>query len=179
MSKNQDTKLCKKCKQEIPKKASVCSKCGAKQGVKKLPIIIGIIVIIGIIGTFSGDKSATNTTENTQTEQKVEKKEPIVVSAAEMTALLEENALKAEKKYQDQYVQVTGRISVIDSDGDYISIVDSHNEYAIMGVQCHIKNEDQLNKVMELSKGQEVTITGNITSIGEVLGYSMDIDEIK
>jgi aspartyl/asparaginyl-tRNA synthetase len=92
---------------------------------------------------------------------------------------LSSNALKAEKKYQDQYVEITGILSNIDSDGKYIGLVPSDDEYAFIGVQCYIKSDEQTDRVMEMTIGDTVTIKGQITIIGEVLGYSLDIDEIK
>ena len=46
-------------------------------------------------------------------------------------------------------------------------------------IRCKIKSEDQLNTVMDMSKGDKITVKGQITSIGEVLGYDLDITEIK
>ena len=92
---------------------------------------------------------------------------------------LEENALKAEKKYLDQYVEITGKVSNIDSDGTYISLRPSNDPYCFISTMCYIKNDEQLNKVMEMSTDDVVTIKGKVKSVGEVLGYSIDIKEIK
>jgi hypothetical protein len=96
-----------------------------------------------------------------------------------MMSDLESNALKAEKQYGDQYVEITGKLSNIDSDGKYISITPSNDEYAIRGVQCYIQNEEQTNKVLEMSIGDTITLKGKITDIGEIMGYALDIDEIE
>lgn len=48
-----ETKLCKHCQTEIPKKAKVCPNCRKKQG-GKLKWIIAIIVAIAIVGTVAG-----------------------------------------------------------------------------------------------------------------------------
>ena len=44
---------------------------------------------------------------------------------------------------------------------------------------CYIKNDDQLNVVIEKTENDKVTIKGKITEIGEVMGYSLDIHEIQ
>ncbi len=49
MKGTNETKLCKHCQTEIPKKAKVCPNCRKKQG-GKLKWIIIAIVVIGIIG---------------------------------------------------------------------------------------------------------------------------------
>lgn len=52
-NENQETKLCKHCQMEIPKKAKICPNCKKKQGGKLKWIIIAIAVIV-IIGAIAG-----------------------------------------------------------------------------------------------------------------------------
>ena len=150
---------------------------------KKKPIykrvwfwILAIVVVVIAIGSMGGgddDKTAGSSSGTT---------EPIEYTACtvdEMVALLEENALSASDTYKDQYVEVTGRLDVIDSNGSYISIYPINNEFSLTGVQCKIKTDEQLDTVKSLTKGQNVTIQGKVTDVGEVLGYTMDIDAIK
>lgn len=100
-------------------------------------------------------------------------------SADELLNDLKANALKAKDKYDKQYVELTGKLSNIDSDGKYISLVPTGDEFTFIGIQCYIKNEDQKKKVMEMSIDDTVTLKGKIKSVGEVMGYSLDIDEIE
>ena len=97
-----------------------------------------------------------------------------------MLDALDSNALKAEKDYQGKYVKITGKIANFDSDGRYISIesVDA-SEWNFVTVMCYIKTDEQRNFLMEKSKGDTVVIKGKITSVGEVLGYSLNIEEIE
>ena len=90
---------------------------------------------------------------------------------------LDSNALKAESTYQDQYVELTGRLNVIDSDGNYISIVPQDDPYAIQGVQCYLQTEEQRQQVLDMQIDQVITVRGQITSVGEVLGYALDVDD--
>ena len=92
---------------------------------------------------------------------------------------LNSNSLKAESTYKDQYVEITGRLDVIDSSGKYISLFPENDEFAFIGVQCYIKNDEQKQKVMEMSTGDIVTLKGKVKLVGEVIGYSLDIDEIN
>ena len=66
----------------------------------------------------------------------------------------------------------------IDSNGKYIGI-DSDDEWSFVNIQCFIKNDDQKSQIMDMSSGDEVTIRGKITGVGEVLGYSIDIESIE
>lgn len=100
-------------------------------------------------------------------------------SVADMIADLNGNALNASEKYKDQYVEITGKLRNIDSDGKYISLDPDNDEFNLIGIQCYIKNDDQKSKVSSMTIGDSITLKGKVTSVGEVLGYSLDIDEIN
>ena len=187
--KKQGTKLCKHCKTEIPADAKVCPNCRKKQGGKLKWIIIALVVLI-VIGSAAGGenndegKSVTaSTPESAETSSEAkESKEEISymqVSVSQMMDDLDTNALNASEKYKDQYLEVTGRLSNIDSNGKYISLLPDDDEFAIIGVQCYIQNDEQKSSVSSLSTGQTVTVRGKCTDVGEVIGYSLDIDYIN
>lgn len=67
MKGTNETKLCKHCQTEIPKKAKVCPNCRKKQG-GKLKWIIIAIVVIGIIGAAMGGGDDEEKKDNTKTE---------------------------------------------------------------------------------------------------------------
>lgn len=180
------TKICKHCKTEIPYGAKVCPQCRKKQGGTGCLIAIIVFVALGLLGSCLGGKSSeTSTTgksDSAKTSAETTTEVQITYAACsvdDMMADLKANALKASEKYKDQYVEITGKLSVIDSSGKYISLKPINDDFSIMGVQCYIKNDDQKNKIMEMSKGDTVTLKGKITKIGEVLGYSLDIEEIN
>ena len=176
-----ETKVCKHCQTEIPKKAKVCPNCRKKQGGIIKWIIIGIIAIaiIGSVVGGSDDETKKNNPSTGAGKKEEQSIEYTACTVSEMMKTLEENALKAETTYQDKYVAVTGRLSTIDSDGKYISILPTEDDWAIIGVQCYIQTDEQKSQVAELSKGDVLTVKGKITSVGEVLGYSLDIDSIE
>ena len=186
MAKDKMT-TCKHCGQEIAASAKVCPHCGGKN---KPPIykrwwfiaIIVIIVLAVIGGSGSSDSSgSTSSTATSKTAVSSSSSEAAIEYTAytvtELSEDLNSNALKAADKYKGQYVELTGRLSVIDSNGKYVSIVDSTDEWAITGVQCYIKNDEQKQVVMDMSIGDEIVVKGKITDVGEVLGYFLDITE--
>lgn len=186
MAKDKMT-TCKHCGQEIAASAKVCPHCGGKN---KPPIykrwwfiaIIVIIVLAAIGGSGSSDSSgSTSSTATSKTAVSSSSSEAAIEYTAytvtELSEDLDSNALKAADKYKGQYVELTGRLSVIDSNGKYISIVDSTDEWAITGVQCYIKNDEQKQVVMDMSVGDEIVVKGKITDVGEVLGYFLDMTE--
>lgn len=179
---------CKSCGAKIAKNAKSCPKCGSKN---KKPfytkIWFWVLIVFIAIGAFSGASGEEDIQEsgiNSQTEQSSSETKDSTeakisysqCSADDMMALLNKNALKAQKTYEDMYVEVTGRLAVIDSSGSYISLFPQNDQFAIVGVQCSIQNDEQLDIVSNLEIGDTVTVQGQITNVGEIMGYTLNID---
>ncbi len=148
--------------------------------------VIGLFVLLGIIGAIVGggsDKSSnTSSSTSKQVEQKVEKpKEYTPVDVGTLMTDLENNAAAAQKKYKNKDVKITGKLGNIDSDMTYINVQDANDPYAIRGVQCYLKKNDKAQEdfVLNLKKDQMVTVSGTMTDVGEVLGYSLKIDKFE
>ena len=190
--------FCKKCGKEIDDSAVTCVHCSAPVEAKpqKKTIfkrwwfwVIVVVVFIAAIGGASGSNdektpSGDNTpTQSTTDNPKDEVKKEIEYEVVDLQIMLDDlndNALKAEKTYQDKYVEVTGQITNFDSDGAYISIEPVNaDEWNFDTVMCKIKNDEQLDILLEKKTGDKVTIKGQVTSIGEVLGYTIKIAEVK
>ena len=152
--------------------------------------VIIAVVSLAIISNFADDSENPNlssndtktneytleTTKNNSSSQKEYQK----IDLQTMMDELEENALRAESKYQNTYIEITGKIASFDSDGSYITVEPlGASEWNFDTIMCYIKNTEQKNLVIEKSVGDTVTIKGKIISIGEVLGYSMNIDSIS
>ena len=178
------TKICKHCATEIPYNAKVCPKCRKKQ--KKgclLPIIIvlGILtVLLIVIGKMGGgsdsSSSSTSSKKNASSATSIPLDYYTVVTVEDMVNDLSANALKAQEKYKGKYLQITGRLSNIDSDGKYISL--SPSGFSLTSVMCYIKNDTQKAQVANMSSDDTVTLRGKCKDVGEVMGYSLDIDSI-
>lgn len=175
---------CKACGNDMAKSANSCPNCGAKN---KKPIYkkwwfwiaVGILVIV-IAASSGGDKtdtdSASSTNETTNTET-------ITFESVDLDTMLESlknNAMKAEKEYKNKHIEVTGKIKNFDSDGKYISIEPTNADvWNFDSAMCYIKNDTQKNVLIEKNVGDVVTIKGKVKSIGEVLGYQIDIAEVQ
>lgn len=189
-----NNKHCQKCGAELTNaKAKICSSCGAKIAKPVFKkwwfwaiIILGVIVI----GSSAGggeDMPSSDTTVETESGNVGESETSAPsgktyeeVDLQKMLDELNDNALKAEKTYQNKYIEVTGRIAGFDSDGSYITIEPVYaDEWNFETVTCYIKKDAQLDFLLEKAKGDTVTIKGKVVSIGEFLGYSMNIDEIE
>lgn len=179
------TKKCKHCKMDIPKDAKICPHCRKKQKSGILKWVVLILIIGVVIGAVTGeDKSADSTTKQTETtasdsqKQETESIEYTSVSVNDMMDALNNNAMGASDKYKGKYLEITGKLTNIDAAGKYIDLM-ADGDFEIIGVQCYIKNDDQKAKIASMSKGDTVTLKGKCTDVGEVLGYSLDIDEIE
>lgn len=197
MNESKDTKVCKHCQSEIPKKAKICPVCKKIQGLPKWAIVLIVILVLAAIGSASGgnsdnsettttsQSSSTNETQNSTPEVKeveTESEPEIEYTAVDVDTMMDDlqsNAMKAEDTYNDKYLEITGRLALIDSDGKYISVFSQSDEFAILGVQCFIKDEDAKAKVMDMSIGDTVTLKVHIKEVGEVMAYVADIIEIE
>ena len=183
-------KTCPVCGKEMAAGAKACPSCGAKN---KKPIYrrwwfwVLVVLVIAAVGSAMGseDNGGTDTpqqeTTGTPESGAGQAEEPAVTytaySVGQLMDDLDSNALKAESTYQDQYVELTGRLNVIDSDGDYISIVPQDDQFAILGVQCYLQTEEQRQQVLDMQIDQVITVRGQITSVGEGMGYLLDVDD--
>lgn len=179
---------CKSCGKEIATSAKTCPHCGAKN---KKPfykavwfwVLLAIIVIAIAIGGSGGDGSSSDNggDSNSKTgggntsETKVIEYQKVDVD--ELEDALESNAA-AKDTYNKKNLEITGRLGTIDSDLKYFSLMSNTNDFDILGISCYIKNKDTKDVVKSLSKDQTIVVKGKITDVGEVLGYSLDIDEI-
>ncbi len=178
-------KKCKGCQKEIDSKAKKCPYCQADQRnwfVKHK--IITVILVLVLIGAISGGAKGNNTTTNSSTpsnkttDTNTPKPSPIIVKADTLIDALKENELNASNTYKDKYVELTGKLSVIDSSGKYIGLGPINDDYSLRTVMCYITQE-QKDIVAGLKKDSLVTVIGTITDVGEVMGYSMKVESFK
>lgn len=176
-------KKCKHCQTEIDDKAKICPNCKKKQGSvgKTVLIVVGVIVALGVIGNMLPDDETVGESGGASggKAESVTSIEYTEVNLKDMFTALDENALKAEKEYQGAYIKFTGAINNIDSDGDYISVKAIGDDWGFDSVQCYVTDESQLDIILEKSVGDTVTVSGKIKSVGEVLGYSLDMYAIE
>lgn len=199
---------CNKCGKEISQDTKFCNYCGtqiidnqskndnSKPKKKKkfyqkwwvwLIIVLLVLIIIGINGsdntnnTISTPNNSVNTNSNKKnnSDTKTEKIEYITVNIDELEDALEENAASAKDKYLGKNLKITGRLGVIDSDLKYIGLYSTTDKWDLVGVHCTIKSNEQKEKIKKLKKDDTIIVKGKITNVGEILGYSLDIEEIS
>lgn len=186
---------CKSCGHEVSRKGKVtCPNCGR---VSKPPIykrtwfiVLAVIIVLSMIGSMGKNEntsstdvsesaaSSNNSSETKSIEDVEEKVELIDVTVDELFDLLNSNALKASNTYKYKYVRLTGELSVIDAQGNYFSLQPMNEEFTFDSILCRISDE-HLDTVMELEIGQLVVVIGTITDVGEVLGYTLEVESIE
>lgn len=187
-------KTCPKCDAELEnQKSKICPSCGAKLSTpifKKWWFWVLIVLVVIIIASAGGgdteieekESDDTQMTDNGEAnnDEKVTSVKYEQVDLQKMLDDLNGNALRAENTYQNKYIEVVGKISNFDSDGSYISIEPINaSEWNFETVMCYIKNDSQRELLLQKNVGDTVTIKGKVISVGEILGYSINIDEIK
>lgn len=192
MSKSK-MKPCKSCGHEISAKGKVtCPNCGhvnKKPFYTKIWFILLVLVLgFGVLGSLGGDNEVKPSTETPSTpsnstvvstpDPEPTPIEPTDVIVDDLLDMLDENALKASNTYKDEYVRVTGILSNIDAQGDYFTLGRVDKKLTFISVMCKIDDE-HLDQVMDFIKEQEVTVIGTISNVGEVLGYTLEVESIE
>lgn len=96
-------------------------------------------------------------------------------TVTDMISELKSNALNASDTYKDQYVEVTGQVGVIDSDGKYIALLGDSSH--LLHVQCFVTDNGQTEAIKSLSVGDEVSVKGKVADVEQFSGYMMDMTE--
>lgn len=161
----------------------------------KILTALGVLIIFGVIltvangggggsdgSTTASDSTSTSTSDtnsNGGASQAPASAEPaIVVTSKEMIATLDANALKAKSTYKGKRVTVSGYVGNIDASGAYFSLDPAADSMILTGIQVQT-DKKFLDQVSNFSKGQAVTVTGKISDVGEILGYTLEAETIK
>ena len=142
---------------------------------------LAVLVVAGALGGGEQEPSSSQAGQNPAASQHADDapsaQTPIVVTADKMITDLQENALTASDTYKGKRVTITGVVSNIDASGAYIN-VRGKNEFELSSIQVNLQDE-QRDAVSGLSVGDKVKATGQVTDVGEVMGYSVDAESIE
>ncbi len=163
------TTPCKTCGRPIAKTARRCPYCGAQQHRATLTVaytLIGLIVLFAFIGivnsiTDNGEQSAAangSASEAPMLESEGATSSAIEVDYKALYKDYEANPIKADAKYRDKKLKLTGTIADIDRDiaqSPYITF--NVDEYGAKSIKMAFDNDET---VAALKKGQKVTVEG-------------------
>ena len=137
---------------------------------------------IGVIGIFlimplTGCSASTDSSDSSSDSASEAPAEPAVdVTAEKLISDLEGNALNAKTTWENKRVRITGIVYNIDASGDYFSLR-GDDEFSFTNVTIDI-DESLVGAVSAFTIGQKVTVTGTISDVGEIMGYSVDAESI-
>lgn len=99
-------------------------------------------------------------------------------TADELLQELSSNALRAQKTFLNQYIELTGKITSFDSSGAYFVLGPTGDTYYATPITCIISDETLLDKILEANIGDVATIRCQVTDVGEFMGYSVELLDI-
>ena len=101
-------------------------------------------------------------------------------TVSELQDALYDNALDIATVHQNEDVEVEGYLYSVDRNGAYFSI-DNGQKNAILvdDIRCEITAEKQKEQIIKMRTGDHVLVRGMITSIDEILGYTMIVYSIR
>ncbi len=147
-----------------------------KKFYKKWWFWVIVVIVLFAIGN-SGDKKiekVENNNQNPVSDQKANNQvapqevEYVIVSAVDLSKAYNDNKVAADAKYENKDIKVNGVISSIGkdiTDTPYVSL--KGPESSFFGIQCMFSKDDE-SKLVDLSKGQSITLTGKLS--GEMIG---------
>ena len=107
-----------------------------------------------------------------------EKSKYQTVSAIQMIRDYDANAMTAKSKYLNQKARVVrAHISAIDTDGSLL--ISSPNVDDICFIVCNPSSVIKGRSISSIQKGDIVTVYGEVTSVGAVVGQRSDIGEVR
>ena len=158
---------------------------------KKTPGVVfaglGLLAIIVIIGASGSDSSQPSTAQQggtsksvAATPKPVPTPEPVPesVSLQAILDLRDGNEVAADAKYIEMYVSMEGEIQEIHEKDIFIIPIGS-DDFQMAGAKCSFDRESQAAELMQLRKGQSITIVGIIKGISD-FGYNkLDVKPCK
>jgi hypothetical protein len=86
----------------------------------------------------------------------------IQITSTDLIAAYKDNQVNCKQLYDNQLLEVTGKVQSVGTDimdNTYVCL-GSDDEYTFVGIQCYVKNEDEINKIAQLKEGDVITVKG-------------------
>ncbi|MCR5775464.1 MAG: hypothetical protein K6G42_10310 [Lachnospiraceae bacterium] len=137
--------------------------------------VIGYTVDVDVVEGYVSNNNTNNTAKASNGKYST-------VTVGDLCSALDNNAMRAESEWKDQYVQITGYFYSIDSDGKYFSISNGPEESSILDgtIHCSMGQDGTVkNTVINKNKGDKMVVSGKITTVGEIMGISVDVETVE
>ena len=193
--------ICKHCGQPISDKSKVCPFCG---GNVKIPfydktwfhILLVLIIFAGIDYVIrnpdpgptvyrtpiveSAEASSQSSVDPVEETDEQETAEYSSESLSKMIDMVEDYPIKAEEEYTGKYIQVSGYLDIVDSDGKYFTIVSDPDDFTLLdNIHWSMdKDSDVYDFIKDAKEGSYITVCGEITDVGETIYYMGDAHSV-
>ena len=193
--------ICKHCGQPISDKSKVCPFCG---GNVKIPfydktwfhILLVLIIFAGIDYVIrnpdpeptvyrtpiveSAEASSQSSVDPVEETDGQETAEYSSESLSKMIDMVEDYPIKAEEEYTGKYIQVSGYLDTVDSDGKYFTIVSDPDDFTLLdNIHWSMdKDSDVYDFIKDAKEGSYITVCGEITDVGETIYYMGDAHSV-
>lgn len=193
--------ICKHCGQPISDKSKVCPFCG---GNVKIPfydktwfhILLVLIIFAGIDYVIrnpdseptvyrtpiveSAEASSQSSVDLVEETDEQETAEYSSESLSKMIDMVEDYPIKAEEEYTGKYIQVSGYLDIVDSDGKYFTIVSDPDDFTLLdNIHWSMdKDSDVYDFIKNAKEGSYITVCGEITDVGETIYYMGDAHSV-
>jgi len=134
---------------------------------------LGLLAIILIGISSSSDSTTTQKSELSVSAQPTAEPEPVSVSLQAILDLRDGNEVAADAKYIGMYVTMEGEISEI-HEKDITIIPPNSDEFQMAGAKCSF-DESQAAELIQLRKGNKITIVGTIKDIDDFMFNQLDV----
>ena len=135
-----------------------------------------LVMAIFAIGFAASEDSETESVSNEDVPSQMEQ-----VTVGEMTKVLDENEMRAQKMYSGKWLEITGYLGNMDSEGEYFSLESNSARVFSTDVKCSIpsdKREAITEKLANMNKGDKIKVKGKVTDMGEIMGYTVSIIDV-
>lgn len=193
--------ICKHCGQPISDKSKICPFCG---GNVKIPfydktwfhILLVLIIFAGIDYVIrnpgpeptvyrtpiveSAEASSQSSVDPVEETDEQETAEYSSESLSKMIDMVEDYPIKAEEEYTGKYIQVSGYLDTVDSDGKYFTIVSDPDDFTLLdNIHWSMdKGSDVYDFIKNAKEGSYITVCGEITDVGETIYYMGDAHSV-
>ena len=189
--------LCSNCGSQLREGVTHCQKCGTKVSsnteeanhdkksnndfwVGCLIFLIPICFLcMGVYLCSGDDNPKTIASGYTASDDEEASANMETVNVEQMQLDLEQNEMRAQKKYANKWFEIVGRLGGMDSEGEYFSL--RGEEFSMVAVNCDIpkdKREKITNILANMNKGELIAVKGKVTDMGELMGYEVSIVDV-
>ncbi|MDO8649145.1 MAG: hypothetical protein Q7R81_05180 [Candidatus Peregrinibacteria bacterium] len=169
------TQICRMCKQKIPLGAKKCGKCGSdlRSWPRRHPLLTGLLSIVGfviLVNALGGSSHSATDASVADSGTQQTAPAPIAVSAVDLYAAYEANAIAADDQYDGKTLAVSGTVDSIGKDILDTPYVALQTGNIIFSVQCMLSDDVEASQAATLSKGARITVVGrNSGKLGNII----------